>query len=215
MRVLASLIAMACGAHAEEAKEATSTADQSKVTVGATLMSDYIYRGISYSAHQPAVAAYVDAQQGWLYGYTNFNSVKFSTSPAVEVTVAAGIRPTLGPFEFDIGAAYYYYPGEQGPDLSNYWEAHATLSHKVTDKLSWGPTIAYAPDVWQTGAWGVYAAGTSLSKENCYVLTGDLGAVPGGVGNPGNNPTGLRSRLCGAIFSATLGFEFNPLTLGR
>ena len=110
--------------------------------------------------HQPSVAAYVDAQQGWLYGYTNFNSVKFSTSPAVEVTVAAGIRPTLGPFEFDIGAAYYYYPGEQGPDLSNYWEAHATLSHKVTDKLSWGPTIAYAPDVWQTGAWGVYAAGT-------------------------------------------------------
>ena len=160
LRVLACLIAMACGARAEEAKEATSTADQSKVTVGATLMSDYIYRGISYSAHQPSVAAYVDAQQGWLYGYTNFNSVKFSTSPAVEVTVAAGIRPTLGPFEFDIGAAYYYYQGEQGPDLSNYWEAHATLSHKVTDKLSWGPTIAYAPDVWQSGAWGVYGAGT-------------------------------------------------------
>ena len=115
LRVLASLIAMACGAHAEEAKDATSTADQSKVTVGATLMSDYIYRGISYSARQPSVAAYVDAQQGWLYGYTNFNSVKFSTSPAVEVTVAAGIRPTLGPLEFDIGVAYYYYPGELGP----------------------------------------------------------------------------------------------------
>ena len=46
LRVLASLIAMASGAHAEEAKDATSTADQSKVTVGATLMSDYIYRGI-------------------------------------------------------------------------------------------------------------------------------------------------------------------------
>ena len=165
-------------------------------------------------------------------------------------------------------------------------EAHATLSHKVTDKLAWGPTIAYSPDVWQSGAWGVYAAGTlayelpneflptglgwslsldfgrwmfgptsagggesaaggglalpsfnnwhagltfsyqvfklglnytdtSLSKENCYILTGDLGATPGGVGNPGNNPTGLRSRLCGAIFSATLGFEFSPLTLGK
>ena len=144
-RLLAWLVAMlACAAHAEEAKDATATpADQSKVTVGAMLMSDYIYRGISYSAHQPSVAAYVDAQQGWLYGYTNFNSVKFSTSPAVEVTVAAGIRPTLGPLEFDIGAAYYYYPGELGPELSNYWEAHATLSHKVTDKLSWGPTLAY------------------------------------------------------------------------
>ena len=83
-------------------------------------------RGLSYSAHQPSVGTYVDAQQGWRYVYTNFNSVRFSTSPAVEVTMAVGARPTLGPFEFDIGAAYYYYPGELGPELSNYWEAHAT-----------------------------------------------------------------------------------------
>jgi uncharacterized protein (TIGR02001 family) len=172
-RVLACLVAMACGARAEEATNATPTADQSKVTVGAMLMSDYIYRGISYSGHQPSVAAYVDAQQGWLYGYTNFNSVKFSTSPAVEVTVAAGIRPTLGPLEFDIGAAYYYYPGELGPELSNYWEAHATLSHKVTDKLAWGPTITYSPDVWQSGAWGVYAAGTlAYELPNEFLPTG-------------------------------------------
>ena len=100
-------------------------------------MSDYIFRGISYSAHQPAAGAYVDAQQGWLYVYTNFDSVRFSTSPAVEVTMAAGARPTLGPFEFDIGAEYYYYPGEIGPEHSNYWEAHATVSHKLTDKITW------------------------------------------------------------------------------
>jgi hypothetical protein len=212
--------------------------------------------------------------------------VKFSTSPAVEVTMAVGARPTLGSFEFDIGAAYYYYPGELGPERSNYWEAHATVSHKLTDKITLESTLAYAPDVWQTGAWGTYAAGTltfdlpsellpadvgwalsfdlgrwlfgpttsgggvsaaggglplpsftnwraglmfthrvfklglnytdtNLSKENCFVLTGDLGAIPGGVGNPGNNPFGFRSGLCGATFSATLGFEFNPATLGR
>ena len=178
--------------------------------------------------------------------------MKFSTSPAVEVTMATGIRPTLGRFDFDIGAAYYYYPGELGPDLSNYWEAHATVSHKLTEKLTLGATLAYAPDVWQSGAWGTYAAGalsldlptellptgvswalsadfgrsvfgptssaggvsaggaglplpaynnwragltfsynvfklglnytdTTLSKEHCYVMTGDLGAIPGGV----------------------------------
>jgi len=62
---------------------------------------------------------------------------------------------------------------------------------------------------------GLNYTDTNLSGENCYVLTGDLGAVPGGVSNPGNNPFGLRSRLCGAAFSATLGFEINPATLGR
>ena len=285
-RVLAWLLATACAAHAGEATEAASaTADQFKLMIGSMLMSDYIYRGISYSAHQPAVATYIDAQQGWLYGYTNFNSVRFSTSPAVEVTMAVGARPTLGPFEFDIGAAYYYYPGELGPELSNYWEAHATVSYKLTDKITLAPTLAYAANVWQTGAWGTYAAGmfsfdlpsellpadvgwtlsvdigrwlfgptssgggvsaaggglplpdftnwragltftysvfklglnytdTNLSKENCYILTGDLGAIPGGIANPGNNPFGLRSGLCGATFSATLGFDINPATLG-
>ena len=94
-RVLAWLLATACAAHAGEATEAASaTADQFKLMIGSMLMSDYIYRGISYSAHQPSVATYIDDQQGWLYGYTNFNSVRFSTSPAVEVTMAVGARPT-------------------------------------------------------------------------------------------------------------------------
>ena len=120
MRVLAWLLATACAAHADEATEATSaTPDQFKLLIGSVLMSDYIYRGISYSAHQPAVGTYVDAQQGWLYGYANFNSVRFSTNPAGELTVTGGARPTLGPFEFDIGVEYYYYPGEIGPEHSN------------------------------------------------------------------------------------------------
>ena len=68
-------------------------------------------------------------QQGWLYAWTNFNSVKFSTRPAVEMTMALGVRPVFGAFEFDFGSAYYYYPGEFGPDRSNYWESHATVSH--------------------------------------------------------------------------------------
>src|SRR5215831_8706778 len=116
-RVLAWLLASACAAHAGEATEAASgTADQFKLMIGSMLMSDYIYRGISYSAHQPRSRP-ISTPNRVGYGYTNFNSVRFSTSPAVEVTVTVGARPTLGPFEFDIGAAYYYYPGELGPEL--------------------------------------------------------------------------------------------------
>ena len=174
--VLAWLIATSCAAHAGEATESAVTAPAyPKLTAGAVLMSDYIYRGISYSAHQPALGAYVDVQHGWLYAWTNFNSVKFSTSPAAELTMAAGIRPTLGSFEFDIGAAYYYYPGEIGPDLSNYWEAHATMSHKLTEKVTLGATLAYAPDVWQSGAWGTYAAGAISFELPSGFLPADVG----------------------------------------
>src|SRR5262249_35122017 len=159
--VLAWLLATACAAHASEATEAASgTADQFKLMIGSLLMTDYIYRGRSYSAHQPSIGTYVDAQQGWLYVYANFNSVRFSTSPAVEVTIAAGARPTLGPFEFDIGAAYYYYRGEPGPELPNYSEAHATTSSNLTDKITIAPTRAYAPNGSQTSASGPHAADT-------------------------------------------------------
>src|SRR5262245_66489340 len=119
--VLAWLLATACAAHAGEATQAASgTAYQFKLMIGSLLMTDYIYRGISYSAHQPSIGTYVDAQHWWLYVYTDFNSVRFSTSPAVEVTMAAGARPTLGPFEFDIGEAYYYYHGRLGSEQTIY-----------------------------------------------------------------------------------------------
>src|SRR5260370_18950536 len=95
-RLVACLVATACAGHAGEATDAAATAaDQSKFTAGAVLMSDYIYRGISYSARQPAVGAYVDAQKGWLYAYTNLNSVRFSTGATIELTIAARARPTL------------------------------------------------------------------------------------------------------------------------
>src|SRR5262245_2788155 len=78
--VLAWLVVSACAARGEEGTDsAGAAAQQLRVTAGAALLTDYIYRGISYSAHQPSIGAFVDVRQGWLYAWTNFNSVKFST----------------------------------------------------------------------------------------------------------------------------------------
>src|SRR5258706_826876 len=225
-RVLACLLATACAAHAGEATDAAATAaDQSKLTTGAVLMSDYIYRGISYSARQPAVGAYVDAQKGWLYAYTNLNSVKFSTGATIELTMAAGARPTLGPFDFDIGAAYYYYPNEPGPEHSNYWEAHATASRKLTDKVTLESTLAYAPDVWQTGAWGVYGAGTLsyelpsglLPPDVGWTLSLDLGRWSFGPTSSGGGVSAAGGGLALPSFTnwrAGLAFSYRAFKLG-
>jgi uncharacterized protein (TIGR02001 family) len=50
---------------------------------------------------------------------------------------------------------------------------------------------------------------TDLTKENCYVFTGDPNAQPGGRANPITNPDGLVSRWCGAAFVAKLWFAIN------
>jgi uncharacterized protein (TIGR02001 family) len=50
---------------------------------------------------------------------------------------------------------------------------------------------------------------TNLSKENCFVFTGDPGATPGGSVDPVRNPEGLRSRWCSATFVAKFWFALN------
>ena len=50
---------------------------------------------------------------------------------------------------------------------------------------------------------------TNLSKESCFVFTGDPNARPGGRPDPVTNPDGLTSRWCGATFVAKLWFELN------
>jgi hypothetical protein len=50
---------------------------------------------------------------------------------------------------------------------------------------------------------------SNLSRENCFVLTGDTMATPGGIPNPISNPDGLQSRLCGAALVGTLTAKFD------
>ena len=50
---------------------------------------------------------------------------------------------------------------------------------------------------------------TNLSKEDCFVFTGDPNATPGGSIDPVRNPEGLRSRWCSATFVAKLWFALN------
>ncbi len=48
---------------------------------------------------------------------------------------------------------------------------------------------------------------TNLSKEDCFVLTGDGG---GGTRRFGSNPGGLQSGLCSRALVGTLSVEFSP-----
>ena len=50
---------------------------------------------------------------------------------------------------------------------------------------------------------------TNLSRDNCFVFTGDPNATPGGQINPLTNPSGLVSNWCSATFVAKFWFAFN------
>jgi hypothetical protein len=81
-------------------------------------MSDYVFRGVTQSAHKPSVAAYFEPRFNvnkdlQLYVGTSAESISFPNRAAAEVDIYGGIRPTVGMFAFDLGLWGYLYPGGQ------------------------------------------------------------------------------------------------------
>lgn len=94
-------------------------------------------------------------------------------------------------------AAGYSWFGNQSPEFGGFalpaylnWHAGVTLTRKALNL-----DLRYYD--------------TNLSQENCFVLTGDPNALPGGAVDPVTNPEGLRSRWCKATFVAKFWFALN------
>ncbi len=93
-------------------------------------------------------------------------------------------------------AAGYSWFGNQALQLGGFplpaylnWQAGVTFTHKVFN-------------------FDLRYYDTNLSKENCFVFTGDPNARPGGRVDLVTNPAGLVSNWCGATFVAKAWFAF-------
>src|SRR5260370_2326506 len=70
-------------------------------TMGAGMASDYIYRGVTLSDHQPAVGAVFESRYGNFYRASTITSVKLPTDPAAELSFTIGARPSRSGIYFD------------------------------------------------------------------------------------------------------------------
>src|SRR5262249_58090684 len=62
----------------------------------AGLASDYIYRGTSLSARQPAVGAAFQAALGIFYGSATITSVRLPSRPVAEISTSGGFPSEFG-----------------------------------------------------------------------------------------------------------------------
>ena len=265
-----------------EAKDPPANGKPFDVKVGGELDTDYIYRGVTLSAHQPAAGASIEVDRGPFYFKFEPHSVQLPTNPWAELGFSGGFCRKFGDnIKIDVGVEYRYYPGEipvGAMTSTSYGEAHATVAYRATEVLTLTGTYGYSPNYSNSGAWEHYVEGrfkiglqqvfpqllprhvdwslagivgrswfgpqsaslggfplpdytnwslgisisydpvtldlsysnTNLTKENCFVFTGDLSAVPGGAIDPVTNPMGLRSNWCGPAFVGTLSYEFSP-----
>jgi len=178
---------------------------ESPVTIsgGATLVSDYRFRGISQTHKRFAVqGTFTVAHSSGFYGTVWGSSIDdyVYNGADQEIDFILGYRRTFGATTVDAGLLYYYYPGSGGID-SDFFEPFVSVSHAfgpVTGKLS----AAYAPEQ--------RALSIGAGKENNLYVAGDLtAAVP-------NTPVSLTAHI-GHSFGPsylTIGDEYTDWSLG-
>jgi uncharacterized protein (TIGR02001 family) len=158
-------------ARSEPAGNSTSSLD---VNIGASLTSDYNYRGYTLSDHQPSASTNIEATYNILFAGVNGASVQMPTLSQFQMTNYAGIRPVFGKLTVETGVAYFSYPGSS-IDVS-YPEIYLAPSYALTPKLTLGLNAYYAPDYSRTGAWENYnSINAKYTFDSGLSVSGELG----------------------------------------
>src|SRR5215475_9583712 len=151
-----------------------------------------VIRGDRRIGEQVRIAA------GYAYSPNVSNTGAWSQYVAAGVGyyVPSRLLPQNLAVSFTVAAGYSWF-GNQAAQLGGFplpaylnWQAGVTFTHKALNL-----DLRYYD--------------TNLSKENCFVFTGDPNARPGGGVNLVSNPDGLISNWCGATFVAKAWFAFN------
>jgi uncharacterized protein (TIGR02001 family) len=131
------------------------------MAVGAAVMSDYNFRGVSQSNRGPSAGAYFEPQfntgfgtlyvglAGWAIDWPGEASYGF-TDPSAEIDLYGGWRKAWGPLSIDLGAIYYYYPKETFNGFttdSDFYEIYAKAGYEVASGLTVGANVFYTPDL--------------------------------------------------------------------
>jgi uncharacterized protein (TIGR02001 family) len=116
---------------------------QAEVTANVSLTSDYVFRGVSLSDNGPAIQGGFDYSQDMYYAGVWGSSL----SDGMEIDVYAGITPTTGPVEWDLGFIAYFYPGADDDDAEfDYLEFKAAATYAFTEQFSVGGAVYFAPE---------------------------------------------------------------------
>ncbi len=144
------------------------------------------------------IAEWLRVAGGFAYSpnVSNTGAWSWYTAGGLGLDVPSRLLPANFGVSFTGGAGYSWF-GNQSPMLGGFplpsylnWQAGVTFSYKAFNL-----DLRYYD--------------TNLTRENCFVLTGDPNAQPGGRSDAVTNPDGLTSRWCSATFVAKVSFALN------
>lgn len=141
-----------------------------ELSATATLTTDYIFRGISFTGNQPAIQGSFDATYGIFYAGIWASNIEL-VGTTIEIDYYAGIAPTWKGISFDIAGLYYTYPGAKefgGPEL-DYFELKTAASYTFFEKLTLGVSNYWSPEFGGGGG-----DGDALELSASYAFAGKL-----------------------------------------
>jgi uncharacterized protein (TIGR02001 family) len=166
---MAAAVAVLSGMQARAADltpEETAKHADWDVAFGVTFTSDYISRGYTQSDHNAAIQPWAELDIGKFYlGYWGSNVVL--DDDRWEHDLSIGVRPSLGPVDFDLGYVRYLY--DSSGDCCG--ELYAKASFSPVDPLTLGGNIYYDPE----------ASNTYVEATGSFDLPHDL-SVSGTIG---------------------------------
>lgn len=159
---LAAILAAGAGVGAGAAEGVT-------VTGGVTLTTDYVFRGVSFSAHGPAVQPYIEAELNGFYAGVWGSNVDFGPGGTddFEVDYYLGYRgETAGGFSYDLNYARFTF--DSTGDCCG--EFNVVLGYPLGEKVGLSAVFAYDPvaDTLASAAGASYAFNDSFSVSGSY-----------------------------------------------
>ena len=145
-------------AAASVAMSGAAMAEELKLSYNVGVASDYIFRGISNTNTKGQIFGGVDATYGIGYAGVWTSNVDFGTAnPDQEIDVYAGVKPTVGPVNLDLGVIYYGYSKDKNgaPGSYSYVEVKAAASTAV-GPATVGVATYYSPEFPGEGGEALY-----------------------------------------------------------
>lgn len=152
------------------------------------LATEYVFRGISQTAEDPAIQGGFDVTYKKFYAGVWASNLDFGSRPGggdvanIEIDYYGGWKPSYGKLNFDLGVIYYQYPGAfdfPGAEL-DYVEFKAGVSTTVMEKIALGATTFFSPD--NTGEIGdnfVFEGTAGYSFNKLWFFTPTLSGLIG------------------------------------
>ena len=167
-------------AAAASAMAVPALAQEGEWSGNVTLTSNYVFRGITQTDEGPAVQGGFDFASDSFYVGTWASAIDYDDGTSAEIDLYAGWTPTVGVFDLDIGAIYYYYPDAPDDPEQNFVEGYAGGSTTLGEFLDVGASVAYSPEFYgETGQAFYYAASAGVPLGEFFGIDATVGYSSG------------------------------------